>query len=59
MSQHELITVCEWPNGDWCLLEDLEYYGFDKSDDYEVLEVTERQYYYEYTGQLSKAEDCA
>jgi len=58
MSQHDLVKLCEWPNGDWCLLEDVEEFGCDKSDDYDVLEITERQFFYEYTGQIRNAEDC-
>lgn len=33
MSPEDIIL---WPDGDWCLLEDLEDYSW-KSDDYEVL----------------------
>lgn len=29
--------VCLWPNGDWCLAEDLEEYLQSHSDDYEVV----------------------
>ena len=58
MSQHNGVSVCEWPNGDWCLLEDIEEFGYDKSDDYEVHNITERQFFYEYTGQLREAEDA-
>lgn len=58
MSQHSVVSVCEWPNGDWCLLEDIEEFGCDKSDDYEVHNITERQFFYEYTGQIREAEDA-
>jgi len=58
MSRHNEVSVCEWPNGDWCLLEDIEEFGYDKSDDYEVHNITERQFFYEYTGQLREAEDA-
>jgi hypothetical protein len=29
-----MVTICEWPNGDWCLEEDVYLYALDKSDDY-------------------------
>ena len=57
MSQHDLVEVCEWPNGEWCLLEDLVALPYVPAG-YKVIEITERQYFYEYTGELNKAEDC-
>ena len=42
-------VVCVWPNKDWCFGDELEEYGYDKSDDYIIInhppEVTDMERY--------------
>lgn len=39
-----MITICEWPDGTWCELEDVIYYLSWMSDDFETKQITEEQF---------------
>ena len=39
-----MISICIWPDGSWCELDDLEEYPW-KSDDYQVTDVPGDWYY--------------
>jgi hypothetical protein len=34
LEEEIMLTICEWPNGDWCYEEELYLYSLNKSDDY-------------------------
>lgn len=34
-----MTILCIWPNDDYCELEDIEEYGYNKSDDYAVVDL--------------------
>jgi len=39
-----MITICEWPDGTWCRLEDLEEYLTFMSDDFMYLTMSEEEF---------------